>query len=288
VAKVHPVFDGLDRPGVMDWDYYGRILSHTLLDSPVTPDDVAAVAFALGHSSFPGGYCSGVMLAAYTLGAGRWALNTFRILEHLDRHPAADRLLLNLIRYAQRDLDAPLAALPPDFSDRLPTPASSGGAPAPTRAYSPFKRTWRLSPHLPGPDRMEEVALPADDALAWTPIASATDFVSILYEADGERQGLVYARGEIEAAEAMSVDLLIGMDGPVKAWVDADAIGLVPRSGNPAVPDKAAFPVALAPGRHTVTVALDRRGGRAWGFFLRFASRAASDAATVPVPVVDP
>jgi len=65
-----------------------------MADSDRTP-----AAFALGYPT-PGGYASGVQLGAYALGAGQIILNAFRLLENINHHPAADRLLLNIIRYA--------------------------------------------------------------------------------------------------------------------------------------------------------------------------------------------
>ena len=118
VAKAHRVFEGLQRPGIMDWDYYGQAIPHFLFEGQDTPDEVAAAAFAVGYSC-PGGYASGALVAAYDFGAGRFVINSLRILENLDVHPAADRLLLNLMRYAQPGVDAPLADLPPDFEERL-------------------------------------------------------------------------------------------------------------------------------------------------------------------------
>ena len=41
------------------------------------------------------------------------------VLENLDHHPAADRLLLNLVRYARQGTEAPLAELPADFGATL-------------------------------------------------------------------------------------------------------------------------------------------------------------------------
>jgi hypothetical protein len=99
VAKAHPVFEGLQAKGIMDWYYYGPMIPHYLFDGLDTPDDVAATAFATGYST-PGGYASGVLLASYRSGEGRLILNTFPVLENLDVHPAADRLMLNLINYA--------------------------------------------------------------------------------------------------------------------------------------------------------------------------------------------
>jgi hypothetical protein len=99
VAKAHPIFAGLQPQGVMDWEYYGPVIPRHLFEGQAPPDDVAAAAFAVGYSTL-GGYTSGVLVGTYRLGAGRFVLNTLRVLENLDRHPAADRLLLNMIDYA--------------------------------------------------------------------------------------------------------------------------------------------------------------------------------------------
>ena len=109
VAKAHPIFDGLQCGGILDWDYYDQVIGHGLFEGQDTPDDVAAVAFAAGYSC-PGGYASGVLVGAYRVGAGWLVLNTLRVLEHLDAHPAADRLLLNFVRYAQQQTAAPPTA----------------------------------------------------------------------------------------------------------------------------------------------------------------------------------
>ena len=100
VAKKHALFQGMQAPGVMDWDYYGPVISNLFFEGQDTPDDTAAAAFAVCHSSRPDGYAAGVMLGTYKVGAGRIVLNTFNILDNVDRHPAADRLLLNLVDYA--------------------------------------------------------------------------------------------------------------------------------------------------------------------------------------------
>ena len=55
------------------------------------------------------------MLGAYPLGAGKVLLNTFNILDQVDKHPAADRLLLNLMAYAAESTKGPPARLPDDF-----------------------------------------------------------------------------------------------------------------------------------------------------------------------------
>jgi hypothetical protein len=70
-------------------------------------------------------YASGLMVAVYNLGEGRFVLNTLRIRENLQQHPVAGRLLVNLLRYAGGhrlgDPDhGPLTVpLPPDFDAHL-------------------------------------------------------------------------------------------------------------------------------------------------------------------------
>ena len=66
-------------------------------------------------------YASGLMVAVYNLGEGRFVLNTLRIRENLGSHPAAERLLRNMLRYAARDLEKPVAELPPDQDSRKGT-----------------------------------------------------------------------------------------------------------------------------------------------------------------------
>jgi hypothetical protein len=55
---------------------------------------------------------------------------------------------------------------------------------------------------------------------------------------------------------------------------------------NPALPDKVQMPLALTKGRHTLTVAFDRRGGNGWGFHARF-RRLDATGTDQAVPVVD-
>ncbi|MHB9036893.1 MAG: malectin domain-containing carbohydrate-binding protein, partial [Armatimonadota bacterium] len=119
VAKLHPIFDGLQSKGIMDWDYYGEVISHDLLDGQDTPDDVAVAAFAIGHDSCPGGYASGIMVCSYPFGAGRFILNTLRVLENVGTHPAADRLLLNMINYAASLLTIEIPGPRPDAKGNM-------------------------------------------------------------------------------------------------------------------------------------------------------------------------
>jgi hypothetical protein len=119
VAKTHALFAGLEPQGIMDWDYYGPLISHRFFEGQDTPDDVAAAAFAICHSSRPDGYAAGLMLGSYVFGAGKIVLNTFNLLDQVDKHPAADRLLLNLVAYAANSIKSKPASLPTDFENTL-------------------------------------------------------------------------------------------------------------------------------------------------------------------------
>jgi hypothetical protein len=119
VAKKHPFFDGLQPPGIMDWDYYGPLITSRFFEGQDTPDEIAAAAFAVCHSSRPDGYAAGAMLSVQRFGEGRIILNTLNVLDNVDKHPAADALLMNMINYAARTTTQPPAPLPADFDATL-------------------------------------------------------------------------------------------------------------------------------------------------------------------------
>jgi hypothetical protein len=123
VARPHPLFAGLPAPGILDWDYYGPVIPGHVFEGQQTPDDIAAVYFAIGYASLTetvrSGYAAGLLTASYPFGAGRFLINSLRILENVDRHPAADRLLLNMIEYAAGYTEGSPARLPDDFASQL-------------------------------------------------------------------------------------------------------------------------------------------------------------------------
>jgi hypothetical protein len=118
VAKRHPVFEGLQGDGILDFYYYGPMTPTYLFDGQDPPSEVIAAAFAAGYST-PGGYASGILLGSYSFGAGEFFLNSFPILDHVDDHPVADRLLLNLVQYASLKAHGSSIAVPADFDEVL-------------------------------------------------------------------------------------------------------------------------------------------------------------------------
>ncbi len=100
VAGRHPVFEGLPGAGIMDMDYYGPVIPHEVFADIDTPDQTIAAAFVTGYHGIPDGYGCRILIGAWRSDEGRFILSTPYILENLDVHPTADRLLANLVRYA--------------------------------------------------------------------------------------------------------------------------------------------------------------------------------------------
>ncbi|MFC5406221.1 glycoside hydrolase family 2 protein [Cohnella soli] len=101
VANRHAVFEGLQGPGILDFDYYGHVISHEVFLGQDTPHETICAGFNTGHYRIPRGYGSSLLIAHYKTDEGRFFLNAMNIVGQIDRNPAADRLLLNLIQYAQ-------------------------------------------------------------------------------------------------------------------------------------------------------------------------------------------
>jgi hypothetical protein len=55
-----------------------------------------------GANRLSANYASGLHVACYRLGAGRFILNTLRVRENLGRVPAAERLLRNMLIHAAK------------------------------------------------------------------------------------------------------------------------------------------------------------------------------------------
>jgi len=94
-AKAHPIFDGLPAGGLMDYTFYREIIPDRLWVGQASPDEAVAGAIKASQD-----YSSGLLVSVYRLGKGRLILNTLRIRRTLGRHPAAERLLRNMLRYA--------------------------------------------------------------------------------------------------------------------------------------------------------------------------------------------
>jgi hypothetical protein len=113
-CKRHPIFDGMQAGGLMDYSYYLELIP----DAAFMGIDPAADPVAGGINASQG--CqSGLMVAVYKLGVGEFILNSLLIRDNLGKVPQAERLLRNIFRFAGRDMAKPLADLPASFDEQL-------------------------------------------------------------------------------------------------------------------------------------------------------------------------
>jgi hypothetical protein len=101
VAKRHAVFEGLQGPGILEMDYYGPLISDEIFIDQETPYETICAGFNTGFFLVPRGYRSSLLIAHHKTEEGQFILNTLNILANINTHPAADRLLLNLIQHAR-------------------------------------------------------------------------------------------------------------------------------------------------------------------------------------------
>jgi hypothetical protein len=129
-AKVHPIFDGLPAGGILDPTFYREILPQQawlkcytvgrgFTEEEITGDLEQPLEAVCGANRLSANYASGLHVAVYPLGAGRFVLNNLLVRENLGRVPAAERLLRNMLNYAGRELDKPPAELPADIEAQL-------------------------------------------------------------------------------------------------------------------------------------------------------------------------
>jgi hypothetical protein len=141
------------------------------------------------------------------------------------------------------------------------------------RAVTPFVQRLRVSAFQPSAGRLEKLDFPSGlDALQMTTRTFADSFCNLHPEIAGHggRDELVYFACRFSCREAMPLTLLLGYDGPVKAWVDGKLLIADPNGVNPATLEKGKARFQAAAGEHEVVVALGTNGGAAWGIFLRF------------------
>ena len=109
-VKQHPMFEGLPAGGLMDHQFYREIIPNTVWMGQEPPKEAIAGAIKASQD-----YSSGLMMAVYSFGSGNLILNTLLIRNNLDTHPAAERLLRNLLRYAAQDQKKTIKKLPEEF-----------------------------------------------------------------------------------------------------------------------------------------------------------------------------
>jgi hypothetical protein len=113
-CKDHPIFDGLPSGCLMDYTFYRELIPDGVFFFDVLPQEVVAGAT---NASFC--YESSVLVGAYRFDAGRFLINSLLIRGNLGKHPVADRLLRNMLRWASAHATEPPAPLPADFGEHL-------------------------------------------------------------------------------------------------------------------------------------------------------------------------
>lgn len=108
LKRNHPYFEGLPT-GMMDLDYYTYVITGHVFDyisCDVVPDEIAAISMSAG---LPWGLSkrdeiqeNGVNIGTYNVGKGAVTINTFGIETMINKNPAADRLLINIINEEAR------------------------------------------------------------------------------------------------------------------------------------------------------------------------------------------
>jgi hypothetical protein len=78
------------------------------------PAETVCGATRISHN-----YCSGIHVGIWNFGAGKFIVSTLNIVQNLNKDPAADRLLINIIKFGTKDNDKPLQKLPADFDKTL-------------------------------------------------------------------------------------------------------------------------------------------------------------------------
>jgi hypothetical protein len=100
-ARKHPIFDGLPTDGFMGQPYQNVVGNNTITNLPGNPI-AGSLSWDIDRDyRGPTQWWHGTDLAVVQLGEGKMILSMLRIVENLGRDPVADRIIMNLIRFAQ-------------------------------------------------------------------------------------------------------------------------------------------------------------------------------------------
>ena len=99
VALRHPYFDSISAYGIMDSEYFGRLINGIAFRDGEEPDEVAACCLGTGMNTSTTGYDGGFNIGRYAIGNGSLVVNSLDIPGQVGRNPAADMLLLNMLRH---------------------------------------------------------------------------------------------------------------------------------------------------------------------------------------------
>jgi|GEM_PF-1281917 len=139
--------------------------------------------------------------------------------------------------------------------------------------FGDFILNWLVSRAMPSAGKPDNLIYPENKkSLHLKPRLFPKAFCDIHHDllAGAPDDAVVYFVNRFNCAEPMNLELRLGYDGPVKAWIDGKQIMHDPKGTNPALPDKSAVPWKAAKGNHELIIALGANNGHAWGIFARF------------------
>ena len=144
------------------------------------------------------------------------------------------------------------------------------------RARTDYIRTLRVSGFQPGAGKLHGLKYPAGMApLKLAARTFSTDFCDMHLEIGprAPQDLVVYYACRFHTEFKMDLTMLLGYDGPVKAWLDGRQVFHDPDGLNPAFPARGKVRFTAAQGEHEALVALGTNNGCAWGIFLNFERR---------------
>jgi hypothetical protein len=145
-------------------------------------------------------------------------------------------------------------------------------APAPEAVKEPGPwvsvRDYDLTALIPWTAPLSELDYPRKHAFTPRVFSTAECHVHDDLFAGGQ-QGVVFFRVRFRCAEPMKLEIGLGYDGPVKAWLDRQAVFTDETGTNPAYPCKGRAPCDVRKGRHEIMVALSSNHGKAYGLSMQ-------------------
>ncbi len=138
------------------------------------------------------------------------------------------------------------------------------------------RNTWHIckifrSDIVPGKGTLENVSCPdmKDERLGWREQKFVFLFLDLHSEIEPLKDDrMVFFAHRFRCEEPMKLQIGLGYDGPVKAWLDGKEIYYDPHGTNPAVCGKGKIKLDAAARDYQLVICLSANYGNAWGLFL--------------------
>lgn len=126
-------------------------------------------------------------------------------------------------------------------------------------------RDFTSSPLLPPVDDLAEIAYPGTQAgFQPVPFTIPTELADVRTIHEGN-EGLIFLRTQVDWDVAGNGCLAFGSDAPVKVWVNAVELAVIPDATNPARIEEYREEVRWVEGSNEILFALQTKQGKAWG-----------------------